>query len=275
MDDDANGAERSAAPVFVVSDLHGHADVARRLLREHGLIDEEGHWTGGDASLWLLGDYVDRGPDGIGVVDLVMRLEREAPDAGGRVTALLGNHEALILAARRFGARLTESGLSFRGAWRVNGGRQSDLDRLTEEHVAWMGALPAMALLDDWLLLHADATFYLDYGRTVDTVNEAVRVLLAGDDADAWVDFLDASARRREFDGSEPGSDTRLTAFLDTFGAGGLIHGHTPIDYARGVAAESVTEAYVYADGRCVNVDGGLYRGGPGVVYRLPASDGD
>ena len=35
-------------------------------------------WTGADARLWLVGDLVDRGPDGIGAIELVRRLERES-----------------------------------------------------------------------------------------------------------------------------------------------------------------------------------------------------
>ena len=44
---------------------------------------EEGAWSGGRASLWLLRDYVDRGPDGVGVIELIMRLQEQAADAGG------------------------------------------------------------------------------------------------------------------------------------------------------------------------------------------------
>ena len=69
--------------------------------------------AGRDARLWLVGDLVDRGPDGVGVIELVRRLQRE-----GDVHCLLGNHELLLLAARRFpdvdagdpGARFAASG---------------------------------------------------------------------------------------------------------------------------------------------------------------------
>ena len=83
-----------------MGDVHGHRDVLVGLLRDAGLLDAAEAWTGADARLWLLGDLADRGPDGIGTIDLVRRLERES---GGAVRCLLGNHEALILAAHRFG----------------------------------------------------------------------------------------------------------------------------------------------------------------------------
>ena len=52
--------------MFVVGDVHGHRDVLAGLLRDSGLVDGSERWRGGDARLWLLGDLVDRGPDGIG-----------------------------------------------------------------------------------------------------------------------------------------------------------------------------------------------------------------
>ena len=52
-----------------------------------------------------MGDLVDHGPDGIGAVELVMRLQQQAARTGGRVQVLLGNHDMLLLAAHRFGTR--------------------------------------------------------------------------------------------------------------------------------------------------------------------------
>ncbi len=83
---------------FVVSDVHGHVGELHAALRRAGLTDDAGNWAGADATLWFLGDFFDRGPDGIGVVDTVRRLAAQASSAGrGRVRALLGNHEILAL----------------------------------------------------------------------------------------------------------------------------------------------------------------------------------
>lgn len=43
------------------------------------------------------GDVLDRGPKSRRVLDLLRRLERDAPRAGGRVYPLLGNHEVMRL----------------------------------------------------------------------------------------------------------------------------------------------------------------------------------
>lgn len=74
---------------FVVGDVHGHLDELRALLERLG---EEA--APGDA-LVFVGDYIDRGPDSKGVVELVMAQADGGWD--GPVTALRGNHEALLL----------------------------------------------------------------------------------------------------------------------------------------------------------------------------------
>ncbi|MGB5131623.1 MAG: metallophosphoesterase, partial [Steroidobacteraceae bacterium] len=81
--------------VVVVPDVHGGYQELLSVLRETAVIDESLHWRGGDTHLVSLGDLIDRGPDSRKVLDLFMRLEREAPDAGGDVHVLLGNHEVM------------------------------------------------------------------------------------------------------------------------------------------------------------------------------------
>src|SRR5215216_3314610 len=103
--------------VYAVSDIHGHPEKLLGSLRAAELTDAEGNWSGKDARLWFLGDFFDRGPDGIGVVDLVMRLQPEAEQVGGQVRALLGNHEILFLGAQRF-----QGMKKFTLSWQRNGG---------------------------------------------------------------------------------------------------------------------------------------------------------
>ncbi len=83
--------------VVAIGDVHGSIDGLTSILSEAGLIDTTGSWTGGSATLIQLGDLLDRGVRLREVLDLLMRLELEAPRSGGRVIVLLGNHEVMNL----------------------------------------------------------------------------------------------------------------------------------------------------------------------------------
>ena len=253
-------------PAFVVGDVHGHLDTLVRLLRDAGLVDRKLRWSGRDVRLWLLGDLVDRGPDGIGAIDLVMRLERE-----GHVRCLLGNHEALLLAVSRFASGDVRGIDSvWRSIWRVNGGQESDLARFRPEHAAWIEQLPAVARDGDWLLLHSDTDRYLLFGCTVEEICHAISAVLRTGDADAYEDLFDAVADRSGLD--DPAVVDRL---LETLGGKRIVHGHTPITFVTGVEPELVTQPLVYGGGRVLNVDHCLFAGGPGFVTELPVASRD
>jgi hypothetical protein len=81
--------------VVAVGDIHGAFDQFTAILREAGLIDGRRRWIGGAATLVQLGDILDRGSDSKQVIDLLRKLSDEAAKAGGRVHALLGNHETM------------------------------------------------------------------------------------------------------------------------------------------------------------------------------------
>ncbi len=81
---------------YIISDIHGNYRAFRNLLLHAQLVDESNQWIGGEARLFLLGDYVTSGPDSKQVIELIRSLECQAPD---QVIALLGNHELLLLRA--------------------------------------------------------------------------------------------------------------------------------------------------------------------------------
>jgi hypothetical protein len=83
--------------VVAIGDVHGAYDRFVAMLRGAGLIDGRQRWVGGRARLVQTGDVLDRGPDSRKVIDLLRKLEGEASRAGGRVHALLGNHEFMRL----------------------------------------------------------------------------------------------------------------------------------------------------------------------------------
>src|ERR1700712_692726 len=86
---------------LAIGDIHGCLDQFDALLHALALT--------ADDHLVLLGDYVDRGPESAGVLRRI-----RAPSHSHRVTALMGNHEQMMLAARDSQDQLS--------AWILNGG---------------------------------------------------------------------------------------------------------------------------------------------------------
>ena len=83
--------------IVAVGDVHGAFDQFVAILRVAGIIDNRNRWSGKKAVLVQTGDVLDRGPDSRKALDLLRKLEGEAQRAGGRVYALLGNHELMRL----------------------------------------------------------------------------------------------------------------------------------------------------------------------------------
>jgi hypothetical protein len=93
----STASEQAPGRILAIGDIHGEYEGLVSILREIGLVDQENHWIGGNATLVQTGDFVDRGAGVRQVMDLLMRLQMEAPAQGGRVVVLLGNHEAMNL----------------------------------------------------------------------------------------------------------------------------------------------------------------------------------
>jgi len=81
--------------IVAVGDLHGDYEAYEAIVRAAGLVDGRGRWAGGNTIFVQTGDIADRGPDSLRIMRHLMQLQRQAPRAGGRVVALVGNHEAM------------------------------------------------------------------------------------------------------------------------------------------------------------------------------------
>jgi hypothetical protein len=266
--------ERSAA--YVIGDVHGHRTELVSALRSAGLLDADEAWSGGAARLWFLGDFFDRGPDGVGIVDLVMRLADQAESAGGGVHALLGNHEILTLGMHRFGNTPVPSELgprSFRRSWELNGGQEADQVTLSDQQVKWLAELPVLAHADEHLLMHSDTIEYFRWGRNEDEINNGVRELLAGDDIAQWWECWRRMTTRYAFRG--PHGPQVAREVLSVLGGERIVHGHSVISEQLGIGPDDVEGPYLYASGQVLNVDAGLFIGGPCLVVRLPWSPHD
>lgn len=244
--------------LFVVSDVHGYLADLVHGLRDVGLVDASATWCGGDAALWVLGDLTDRGPDGIGVVDLLRDLQAQAP---GQVHVLMGNHEALALGAKLF------PGTRFQEVWTINGGRRSDQDALTSEHIEWLRALPVMGRVGDFVFMHSDTTAYFSWGESIEQINGCVRTLLAGEDFEShWQVFSRLSSRYHfaRADGSDIAAE-----MLDRLDGECIVHGHSIIGSLTDRPSSETTGPLSYAGGLALAIDGGRYDGGPLLVVRL------
>ena len=255
--------------VFAVSDVHGYVGKLTGSLRAAGLVDDNDDWCGEDARLWFLGDYFDRGPDGIAVVELVRKLQRQSD---GAVGALVGNHEVLALGMHLFGtAEVPHKGLlprTFERSWLLNGGRDADQRRL-DEHVAWLRGLPVMALDAGHLLMHSDTTEYLSWGDSIEQINTRAAELFASDDIGTWWEIWRLMTSRYAFRG-RAGAQT-AARMLERLGGTRIVHGHSPVADLAGVEPARLTEPVLYAEGRVLGIDGAVFDEGPCLLAELTA----
>ncbi|SEJ28367.1 Calcineurin-like phosphoesterase [Deinococcus reticulitermitis] len=261
-----------ARPLWVVGDVHGALPKLKTLLRGAELLGAQDEWTGGDAHLAFLGDYLDRGPDGLGVVRLVRALEAQAPQSGGQVTALLGNHEVMFLAAARFGPRHPSDPLGLHEYWLGNGGRPQDLGGLTPEDEAWLLARPALARAGPWLFAHADSLFYLDLGGNVEEVNRALAERLGSPDPEVWAALANAFVDRLNF--VRAGGAEQAQRLLTACGGRRLVHGHSPVPLLLREGGPALSGdpdlPLLYAGGLCLGVDSAMaYLRHAGFIARL------
>lgn len=70
---------------WAIGDIHGCSKTLEKLIQKIDLRKED--------HLFLLGDYINKGPDSLGVLDLIMYLQRR----GFQLHPIRGNHEQIFL----------------------------------------------------------------------------------------------------------------------------------------------------------------------------------
>ena len=132
---------------YAISDIHGCNKTFRHLVQEVLQLKP-------DDQLYLLGDYIDRGPDTKGVLDFIMELQEKQY----QVTTLMGNHEDMMLQALE--------GDEYLEHWYMNGGHQAmasfgvnDLSAIPEKYWKFLFQLDFYVELEDYLLVHAGFDF--------------------------------------------------------------------------------------------------------------------
>ncbi len=134
---------------FAISDMHGCSKTFTALLDKLALSTSD--------ELYLLGDYVDRGPDSKGVLDTIFRLQKE----GYQVHCLCGNHEELVLQAAKGDFTGLERWLLTDGKDTMDSFGVGSIADIPAEYLQWMAALPYYLEVGQYLLVHAGLDFSL------------------------------------------------------------------------------------------------------------------
>jgi serine/threonine protein phosphatase 1 len=163
-------------PIVAVGDLHGQRPELERLIGRLEALEE---WPG--CALVFLGDFVDRGPDVPGTIDLALELLRRS--AGG--SAVMGNHDLALLRAARlddgppspywtdryrtvYEANATFEGYLGRPATHTGEAWLSDLEALREavpaRHRDFLASLPWAVEAPGHLFLHCGLSDELEAG---------------------------------------------------------------------------------------------------------------
>lgn len=160
---------------YVIGDLQGCAHEASALLEK---IAADG---GAAARILFVGDLINRGPESLLTLRRIKALEESS---GGRIDALLGNHDLHLLAVA-MGAQQTS--------------RSDTLDQILAapdcaQLIAWLRARPLALLVDGHLLVHAGVAPQWDAAQTMALAGEVEAVLRGA----GWIDFL------RQMYGNQP-----------------------------------------------------------------------
>ncbi len=262
-------SDHSPTPLYAIGDIHGEFDKWLGLLQQVGLINLEGSWIGGLSRLVLVGDYVDRGRQGLEVLRTVRRLQEEARHVGGKLIALLGNHDAIMIANAR-GRDGSFSALEYQNPTVLyeeietnhygNGGYRYEVEvlRKDRELLEWYAQLPLLHLEDGVLFAHGNID-YQQFGSTIGQVNKLFKMLCQSARGGMEA-FILLTVRNWPVDGvSDYERPARylysplegIGLQLETFGGNTYVHGHTP---------ENVTtrQPLNYAAGKAFNIDHAL-----------------
>ncbi len=213
--------------LFAMSDVHGHLAELTTLLQKGSLISAATPpsnvvWTGGDATLVIVGDMIDKGPASLEVLAFAMALQAAAKNGGGDVVVLLGNHEAEFLG--------TPMSSKFTGPDTIDdelGKLKPAISPITfasgaDLRGAWLRTLPVAAKVDGWFFSHAGHSA----GKTLAQIDADVTGALAssaGYTSNAFIG-VDSVLEARDWYTSLSVVDQNLKAL----GAAHIVFGHDP-----------------------------------------------
>ena len=74
--------------IVSVGDIHGGYDAFISIMQKAELLDENSNWIGGGTHFVSTGDFLDRGPESRKVMDLFIKLEKQALERRWQVSCV-------------------------------------------------------------------------------------------------------------------------------------------------------------------------------------------
>ena len=132
--------------IFAIGDIHGCCKTFKKLLLEEIGIEPSD-------KIYCVGDYIDRGNDSKGVIDLILDLRIK----GYHIYTLRGNHEQMMLEPERL------------DQWLENGGGEtlksfgiSSVSQLPHKYLAFLKQTAFFIETDKYIFVHAGLNFRIE-----------------------------------------------------------------------------------------------------------------
>jgi serine/threonine protein phosphatase 1 len=202
---------------YAVSDIHGCHRTFSALLDRIALSTAD--------KLFLLGDYIDRGPASRQVLDMMLELR-----AGGyQVRCIKGNHEDAMLLSRYDGTLAQAWYHQWGGRETIRSFGVSDLSMIPTAYLSMLETMPLYLEAEPYILVHAGLGFR------------------GGDPLAGYHDMLYLRDWHAETD-------------RDWLGNRIVLHGHTPV-----TKSEIERQLRVLEDAQVLDIDAGCFqKGRPG-----------
>ncbi|EJF08735.1 metallophosphoesterase family protein [Pontibacter sp. BAB1700] len=133
---------------YAISDIHGCARTFKTLVLEQLQLKKTDE-------LYLLGDYVNKGPDSKGVLDFILHLQKQHY----QVHCLRGNHDQMLLKAASKGESAVSLSASEKQMVLHNFGMH-DFRKFPTYYANFIDSLPFYLELPDYFLVHAGFDFH-------------------------------------------------------------------------------------------------------------------
>ncbi|WP_192822611.1 metallophosphoesterase family protein [Rufibacter sp. LB8] len=132
---------------YALTDIHGCLKTFKTMLQDVLRLQPTDH-------LYLLGDYINKGPDSKGVLEYIFELQRN----GFQLTCLRGNHDQLLLDAVSKGEQAVWLSGEDKAKTLENFGVTSFAE-IPELYRTFVQNLPLLVVLEDYVLVHAGLNF--------------------------------------------------------------------------------------------------------------------